>query len=329
MNERAPPSPGDRTGLRCIWLGCVCAALVGLATSRAALAEPNEAQIRIEYVAPAGCPTEEDLFARVRGRAPRVRRADKSDRVRTFVISIASVDGESSGHLVIRDADGNEADRDIAGNTCEEVVDALALITALAVDPSALTNPRVPAPLPSPRVEEAPTPRSGRWHAALTGAAGLASGVVPSPLVDLALLLEVDAPKLGFLSPALRAGFEGVDYKSDAAHFGWRTGVVEVCPTQWRYATLNLQPCVRVEAGILEGTGVNVVPARDAIRAWLAVGAVARAQWFFSIRTFVDLEAGLRFPLIRTRYFVEPDTTIYEPPNLGVVLSGGLGLRFL
>jgi hypothetical protein len=326
---RVPTLPRDPAVLRRIQLGRICATLIGLACSQRARAEQNEAPVRIEYLAPAGCPTEEEFLVRVRARAPRVRRASEGDRVRTFVISIAGAHGERSGHLVVRDVDGKTADRDMVGNTCEEVVDALALITALAVERSALTSSPASAPLSPPPFEERPSKRSGgRWHAALTVSAGMVSGVVPNPVLDVALLLEVDVLKLGFLSPAVRAGFEGVDFHSQVAHFGWRAGVVEGCPTQWSYATLNLQPCVRVEAGILEGTGVNVTPARDAIRAWLAAGMVARAQWFFSVPLFVDVEAGLRFPLVRTRYFVQPDTTVHEPPSVGLILSAGLGVRF-
>jgi hypothetical protein len=61
----------------------------------------------------------------------------------------------------------------------------------------------------------------------------------------------------------------------------------------------------------------------------VALGATGRARWLFLGPVFLELDAGLRFPLTRTRYFFEPDTTVDEPPTVGWTAGAGLGVRFL
>jgi hypothetical protein len=92
---------------------------------------------------------------------------------------------------------------------------------------------------------------------------------------------------------------------------------------------LSLEPCVRAEAGVLEGAGGSILPARDQKPPWLALGATGRAQWFVVGPVFLELDAGLRVPLTRTRYFFEPYTTIDQVPVVGWMASAGLGVRIL
>jgi hypothetical protein len=68
------------------------------------------------------------------------------------------------GHLVVGEGKG-VVEREVASPNCDEVVSALALITALALDPHALTTPKPPTPVPpsrpAPTGPEAPaTPRT-------------------------------------------------------------------------------------------------------------------------------------------------------------------------
>src|SRR6185436_14410986 len=60
-----------------------------------------------------------------------------------------SSDGETTEHLALRGADGTDTERKVSGDTCSEVVSALALIAAIAVDPEPAANPK-PAPAPQP-----------------------------------------------------------------------------------------------------------------------------------------------------------------------------------
>ncbi|MGH7294495.1 MAG: hypothetical protein ACRELB_06170, partial [Polyangiaceae bacterium] len=124
-------------------IACLCSALA-LTSAGVARAQPAEEPIRIEYAAPPTCPPESAFFAQLRARTSRVTRAATGARARTFAVTVVPRGRRIAGHLVIRDPDGaTAAERDVAGDTCEEVVEALALVTALSVDPGAVTRAHV------------------------------------------------------------------------------------------------------------------------------------------------------------------------------------------
>jgi hypothetical protein len=177
-------------------------------------------------------------------------------------------------------------------------------------------------------------PDARRWHLALHVEASVAGGAAPSVLFGTPVSVEAIAPATGVLAPTFHLGFERasagtLDTAGPTALFTLTTGIVDACPNRWRVLTLSFEPCLRVEAGTLEGAGGNVVPAHDLTRGWAAVGPVARAEWAFFKTVFLDVESGVRFPLVRTTYFVLPDTTIYPVPSVAGVVQGGLGVRFL
>jgi hypothetical protein len=58
-----------------------------------------------------------------------------------------------------------------------------------------------------------------------------------------------------------------------------------------------LEPCVRAEAGVLEGAGSGILPARDQRPPWMALGVAGRARWLVAGQIFLELDAGARFPL--------------------------------
>jgi hypothetical protein len=54
-----------------------------------------------------------------------------------LLVRIVPRAGRFMGRLVVRELDGSEAERTVVGETCAEVVSALALIAAVAIDPTA------------------------------------------------------------------------------------------------------------------------------------------------------------------------------------------------
>ena len=162
----------------------------------------------------------------------------------------------------------------------------------------------------------------------------VAGGISPRVIAGVPVFVEVAWQPQGLWGPTLRAGFErassgAIDLNGPSATFVWTIGSLEGCPLRWSYGPIALEPCVRAEAGILEGKGGNIVPERDATRPWFALDAVGRARWWVWRPLFVDLDAGLRVPFTRTTYFFEPNTTIYQPPPVGWFGGAGLGVRFL
>ncbi|WP_437722111.1 hypothetical protein [Sorangium sp. So ce861] len=122
-------------------LSAVVAALAGGAVARA---QPPAAPLRIEYRAAAGCPTEADFRALVSARLRRP--VEEADAASAYVVTIEEIDRRFAGRLGVRASDGAASDRDVAGDTCDDVVAALAVVTALAIDAQAAD---APAPMPS------------------------------------------------------------------------------------------------------------------------------------------------------------------------------------
>src|SRR4051794_27927386 len=106
-------------------------AFAGAAPAWAAETEP----IRIVFRAPTGCPDEASFTGQVTARTRRARLADEGEAARTFTVTITSAGARTRGRLTIDEPHGPPAMRDVTGGTCEEVVAALGLVAALAIDP--------------------------------------------------------------------------------------------------------------------------------------------------------------------------------------------------
>lgn len=330
----------ERRGLLVPGLSVVIGALCVARASQAQ--EPGEA-LHLDYQVPRGCPSEDVFLAQVLARASRVRETPDATNVRTFSISIARIERAVSGHLVVRDADGRQSIRDVAGDRCEDVVAALALIVALDLDPNASTSPLGPM-APSPRASEVPGAErrqehpgpsgSGSWSLSLGVHVALEGGLAPRPLVGALFFVRADGPPRGLLVPNVRVALERATSAADAAvqgptaTFDWTAGMVETCPVRWSAGAFGISPCLRIEGGLIEATGVKVDPTRSDRRAWLAAGAGAQGRWLFFTPLFLDAEAGARFPFFRTRYFFEPNATLYDTALVGWTVDAGIGMLF-
>ncbi len=124
-----------------------------LALALALIAGPARADvegIRLSYSAFAGCPDEARFLQGVTARTERIRRAAEGEPARAFVVAVTRDTSTVRGVLVIAGLDGAVSRREVTGDSCEEVTSALALITALAVDPLAATAPVPPPAAPGP-----------------------------------------------------------------------------------------------------------------------------------------------------------------------------------
>lgn len=301
--------------------------------------------VRVQYEAAPGCPSEEAFWAALSARTPKVRRGDGEAPVRTFSIRLEPSAGESTGHLVVRALDGSTTERELVGDTCDEVVAALALVAALTVDPNATTRPvAVPAapvegvtsaaPAPAVRVLAPPPAPPPRWSLAVSVDGMVGIGAAPGPLFGASPALAASGPRRGWLEPTVRLAFAAaasgtVDVAGGGARFTSTFAALDGCPRRLEFGRFALEPCLRGEVGLLRGTGAGVVAPRTDTHSWLAAGALVRAEWRFLRRAFVEFAGGVRIPLVRTTFFFEPDVTIYRTAPVGGVFSAGLGLRFL
>ncbi|XYH94246.1 hypothetical protein ACMHYB_41390 [Sorangium sp. So ce1128] len=138
--------------------GAAAAALwAALAAPSAGRAEDGVEPIRVRLEAHAGCPSEMSFVEQVRARTPKVRTAARGERARTFTIAVVRDGALSRGRLTIEERDGSSSSRAVSGRTCDEVVSAMALVTALAIDPEqAYRAPEPVAPTPIAELPGAP-----------------------------------------------------------------------------------------------------------------------------------------------------------------------------
>jgi hypothetical protein len=317
--------------------------------------------LRITYEAAPACPGAEVFLDEIHRRTSLARAAAPTDEALEVVVRIVRRGTLSSGHLLVgQGRDG--VVRDIDGESCDEVVSALALVTALAIDPNASMAPKpppapLPAPPPTPTVdppEQAhrlppdlladplpvlvdvappPEPPASRW---LVGARALADvAVAPRALLGGGLFAHrlLDAR----FAPSVRlaldvAGTGGFDAGPGGVWFLRVLGRVQGCvfslrPVSW----LSVDPCLELQGGALHAEGVlqgAVHFVRQTTIAWAGAGLLPRVGVELGSAT-LDLQGGPVFPAVRHAFvFVDPAYTISTVPPVTVTMALGLGGRF-
>jgi len=319
---------------------------------------------RIEYHAPTSCPTVDDLVTAITARLPRFHASDGSPR--RFIVDVAAREDRFVGRLTALDATGARAERDVAGDSCDEVVGALGLVLAIAIEPGVAlattteltsrdvaveraTVPHVAETPPAPRAsrtalrstapdadEHPPSDAHREGRDAWAAGAGLAStvGEVDVRLLGATAFIE-RAIDIGTWRPvvrlgATRASSDTVDVPGHgSAHFTWTVGMVDVCPLRWGEGRWSLTPCARIDSGAIAGRGSNIAHPRDDARFWLDAGAVARGEWQVLSPLFLRLEGGVLVPLTRPRFhFDTPDITVASPAPVGAIAALYMGGHF-
>jgi len=307
--------------------------------------EPHEPVVLV-YRAPAACPGERAFLEEVRQRTVRLREPHAGEPFRQFTVEISTAK-RARGRLRIRDADGGESQRAVEGENCAEVASALALMVAIAVDPTVSMRPLAPPPAPpapppavvpvprvtppSSRAPIAPRAKRRAWTAALAAQGVLATGAAPGAFWGAGIATTWTAPL--DRDPSLRmdlaylAGAGEPTAGAGRAHFSRTTAGLEGCAMRLRLGPASVFPCARVEVGALRAEGEDIARATREVRPWVAVGPSVRARWTFWPRAgaFVELGAAAMVPVTRDRFFFEPDATIYRAAPVGMELQSSLG----
>ncbi len=321
----------------------VLCAVVGWADSTVA--------VHVDYSAAQGCPDALGFGEELRARA-KVRFVADKDATRGLVLRVTRAGKHFEGKLVVRDGTAEETERRVRGDTCAEVVSGLALVSAFALGFTPVTEredaqspPDValadiaqPAPVKDAAPELVIRPVTAEMVDSSTTAA-------PPPAPQLwSLYAGADAQLISDLSPNLTFAspvyFEvarsfgskvGVAFRvrlsratsTDAATFTLTAGGLDFCPLSYFARPIRLDLCARGVGGMLNAVGIGVTPARAATRPWASVGAAASVDLYMLGPIYTRLEAALDVPLVRDRFFVQPNDTVWMAPVVG--WSGGLG----
>jgi hypothetical protein len=343
----------------------------GMGVSASALADGPSVAVRVDPQSREPCAEGPPFLEELEAKDPNVRAAAPNERAPLLMVHITRTPrGTAHGRLVIEDTDGAVSRREVDGATCESVLSALALMSAVAVDPRAPTSSGVatgssrtaessgstasephaegpsgrttevvaheqPAPAADRAEDSTPqTTSSGRAHISFAGGVGATTATAKA--VVLLVPVSVDVAWGGASrrpAPMLRVGFEHTDSGDDAAtggaaRFVLNAGTIDACARLPLLPRFDVSPCIRAEGGVLASTGVDIVPARSDTRPWIALGAVGAVRYRVVWHLFAELLIGFDVPLVRDRYFFEPDTPVFRPPPIAAIGSAGLGLTF-
>jgi len=224
------------------WNWGVMALLCVLVSPRVRAQAAPDPSMGLKFEAPSQCDDRAAFIARVRSYTSKAQFTEDVS-VRLFAVSIVQAPESLIGNLEIV-SESERATRTVTGKTCPELLDALALMTALAIDPNALTSPP-PATTAKPRAEKKQpvlrlakprivVPRTkeisgtAQWS---VGALGLgALGVLPKVALGGAILADVRTSTTAPLRASFALGLHYLTHPSQTE----RTLIVS-------YAALGVQ----------------------------------------------------------------------------------------
>ena len=324
----------------------------------AALASTDATGIRIELDAPADCATAEAFYEKVRSRTERVRPVVEGETGVRVVVRITRVGAKAHGELRVIGESGESDTRRVDGTTCTEVVEALSLTVALAVDPTARLAPpstatapsgsdaaadtttktpgRAPArePAPEPAEPEPPSevePASEHELETRIGGELLAMNQV-TPFVSFG-----GGGSLRLVMPWGAATSFGIavvhlqnDLFSSAENASIRSTMVElsVCPKRFLDPRVfTFEPCITGLGGAIAASGRDIAHSSDVSRSYFALGGKLIGAAALGKGWAIELQAGLAVPLTRRRFVVlEPRRQVGETPSISAL--GGVGLVY-
>jgi hypothetical protein len=357
-----------RSGVERAWLTFPLAALT-LIPVRAAAAEaggPPE-QVELQFATSTGCPSQTVFVNELGARIRRPIEWVSSNPITLIVVTLQQADEHATGTLEVTRRSTPPTHREFIASTCAEVGSALALVTALTLDPNARTEalplraetPSEPAPTPTtvapaslapsaasttaaassfPASERAappapaPAPSTGTF-AWLGPVAGVSGGYAPEPLVTFGLSLGAQTRTSSGLSPSLQLtplwGKTGATGPAaSGGSFGWAMARLEACPTLFQVArSLALVPCAAGEVGRLSARGSASNIVPISAERWWVAAGITAALHLRQGPWFARLGAYALFPAIRDKFVFQDPDQDIHRPS-ALVSGASLGLGF-
>jgi hypothetical protein len=103
-------------------------------------ADAGQKPVEVQFEGPTGCSGAGAFFASLRLRAAHVRAAEGDESRTTLQVRLTRERGRVVGELRTIDGSGASDTRKVQGATCDDVVQALSLTAALALDPTAVLS---------------------------------------------------------------------------------------------------------------------------------------------------------------------------------------------
>jgi hypothetical protein len=333
----------------------VLALALGAVSRQAGAASPEageSSRFRLMYEAtPDSCPNAPAFLGAIRARTERPRLASPGEEAPTIAVSITGKPDRVLGRLEIHELDGARQERTVEGRSCPEVAKALALVVALYLDPDAVSGPEPPAPSqPAPtapstapqttaRAEPPPPalPRPERGLRLGVGAsAGALGGLGPSLASLAGLFLDVAAATThlpSWFRPSARmvlaVATTGAEVGFGTQRYALVAGGLRICPVGVPLPErLRVAPCAGLLAGVHRGTISGIPNSQAQNEPWVTPATTLALGWEVSRLITLELEGGALWPLVRTRFFLAPDLTLFRAPPVAGTAQFAVLVRF-
>jgi len=343
--------------------------LVAVAASGLATPDPEKGAkpVQVEFDAPAGCSGADAFFSSLRSRTDEARQAEGNEPHTTLQVRLTRTRGRVLGELRMVDDRGGTDTRKMQGASCDDVVQALSLTAALALDPNALLSAPATAPIPTvpaePGADATATPAASKPATAKRAAdedaaeAAAESDATPTrsqlhdPWFELgagamgtALLAAQASPGIavssrwtpvgsGVLHPTLGLAFAHVRndvLRSPGAVQVSLTGLVATaCPLRFSASIVTIQPCALLVAGWLAASGRQDTYSYEVDHLWLSAGGVLHLSALLGGGLSLDLDGGVSAPFFKRRFYsTTPNKIVGETSSISLISELGLSYGF-
>ncbi|HEX3775988.1 MAG TPA: hypothetical protein VHV51_16060 [Polyangiaceae bacterium] len=306
-----------------------------------ALGEDTTA-LRIEYDAPASCPSEAELYDAIRARTDHARRAAGDEPA--VDVNVRLTRGERGFTGEVRETvNHNESSaRSVEGATCKEVVEALSLTIALSVDPNAHAPRETPAPKPAPEAvvcPPAPEPRTviveraPELHVELgldtVATEALSSELGTGGALSATFVRDIGESYDSSLELSLLFADSGLVSEPSDHRSEFVALALDACPVGFRFGGIELAPCALGLGGVLGATGRGIAEPATVSRGWWSAGLDFKLSVLLGRGFVFESALGASAALEKRRFYeTAPTRIIAETPVISPILRLGLGYRF-
>lgn len=335
----------------------VLALLVSAPAAVWAQAQQQASAARLEVDAQPSCSTRDELIARVAARSTRIRFVPDGAGIPTMMARIEpGPKGAVVAELTVVEPDGRRFARKLEAPSCAAATDALALVVAITLDPSAVTGegaapadakgtaqasaPTVTPQAPPPEaaiahVEAAPAEGAGAPSTSrLTFAAAgeVVHGPAPVAMPGVAVEAQAALDRASIWSPAviltLTHAWSGELVEPDGhAVFTLDLASLEACPLRVVVSLLEARLCAAGSLGRLAAQGSITYDPRSAERPFGTAGGTIRLSVPVVWRVELRARFGAGATLWRDAFEFSP-AVFHRVDSVTLVGDLGIGVRF-
>lgn len=317
--------------------------------------------VRIDVRAPRDCATADTFWDALARRTNLLERTTSASASNSIRLELTRHGGWVDGDLtVVRGAETSDR-RHLRGSTCEDVIDGLSFIAALAFDEGARLDGDAPteaervttddaadgalgtedvAPADDAPADVAPPSKPRPSSATTSLSIGAVGGVARMGVTDAGsvsttwgALVELAWNRPGVVSPSIRVGAThgGATSRNASvqAELAWTAGRFALCPLRFALSTtMAWRTCAGMSVGVFSARATNLRIATDRSRPWAAPEISVPLRWEPVAPLFIELQAALAVPLVRDEIVVDPNVPVYRAPTLLPSLAVAAGVHF-